>query len=114
MSSWNIIGWVIIIAVVGVVAGWLLVDAFRVVIFTIAWRKSLKIVPAHGQIWKQDGENLYLFKQPKGHFTVSDYDPSWPGSGTRCSWGESPEEFENRKRNRLLTFEGYWLKEDES
>ena len=108
MTPWTIIGW-IILAIAACFALLILLAVF------VAWKEAFKklnrhyktrdIPPNKGQSWEQNGSDLYIGENHGKHFTIYTAEPNY-SLGSRSSWGETPEEWRKRVRNRKLFLKG--------
>lgn len=106
-NPWDILGW----AAVGVAAGFVLICVLLLVAFTLVWtkawyhvrfvpwtkyRKTRDIAPAAGQIWIQPGAGkLHIKRISKENGTIVI-------EVGRITWGEAPEKWKQRVKNRKL------------
>lgn len=105
MEPWHIIGWIVL----GLIGAFLLQSlvvlvALLAITIGVRWRafRDRRIAPATGQVWLQDGkQNLYITNIYENGIIGISTAPAG-STATRTSWGESPSEFEQRKRQRQL------------
>lgn len=97
MSPWTILGWLILVVVtilfllVGI---WLLVVVWKKARIFFSYLRTRDTPLREGQRWLQGEDVLVIGKQhAEGHFTIR--------SGP-VSWGETPEKWKERVRNRKL------------
>lgn len=98
MNPWDIIGW-IVLTFIGTLT-FLAVAGISIRVYHKVWLpywkhlRTRNVEPAVGQVWIQDGSILRITDiYDSGRFGIK------CGNG---SWGETPEEFKQRIRNRKL------------
>ncbi len=111
MDPWKIIGWTGAVAIIlGAVIVLLIVvcliggNITETISTYRRHRATRDIDPSPGQKWIQDGEPLYISRiHDNGVIGISTAPPNY--SGNRASWGDTPDAWKKRVRNRKLYLE---------
>lgn len=94
MSSWNIIGWVLIILVVLWVALNLLILLTERVAKWQRYMRTRNTKLEEGQIWRDRyGKTIYVGHRYATHVVLHSCDPAFVNSCSNIQWGESYDEW---------------------
>lgn len=101
MNPWDIIGWVIIAAIIFLVLVPILASVIVVVIGYVMvgrrHRRTRNTPPERGQEWSQRGDSIYIDRVfDDGRVVIR---TSFTRGGSGAMWSETPEDWRKRVRN---------------
>lgn len=108
MSSWNIIGWVLIAIVLVYIALSLLLALIEHAAWAYLYLKTRKTNVCEGQIWRsRNGDEYYIGKCYAQHVILHTKHPNYRHTFS-AQWGESYDEWKQFVRRRRLRLAGHY------